>query len=371
MSENKTIKGIDLSTHNGHIDFSVLDVDFAIIRAGYGRLVSQKDARFEENYNGLKSRKIPTGAYWYSYAKSESEAIQEAKAFLQVIKGKQFEMPVYFDLEEASQFALGKSAVSKIIRAFLETVEKEGYFVGLYMSAYYLSTYVEDDIKKRYAIWVAHYGVQKPSYNGDYGIWQYSSTGKVNGISGNVDMNVCYQDYVSSIVTFGFNGFTAMVDEPKHPDIVEETINGSFSDDTVFTELIDRYTYVIDGEEMCLGDSGKLYNRKELVEISHKPIKYLTEKEVDVVLDFGTDVSPSTGAMFVPNREIDLYVSSTAKTPTRKIKVGEYDKLYLYDNKIINGRIRITNSKERVGATPVGQNVTGWIYFTRNDFATE
>ena len=206
----KMYKGIDVSAHQGVIDWNKVKADgveFAILRAGYGKLISQKDTKFEENYAGAKARSIPVGAYWYSYAKTPEEARIEADVFLEVISGKQFDYPVFFDLEEQSQFELGKEKVNAIIRAFLEEVEKAGYWVGLYMSASPLKTYVSDTIRNRYAIWVANYGVSKPSYSGNYGIWQYSDKGQINGISGNVDMDYCYIDYPSKIKAKGLNGY--------------------------------------------------------------------------------------------------------------------------------------------------------------------
>ena len=124
--EADTMKGIDVSVHNGDIDWGKVKtdgIDFAIIRAGYGRLASQKDKRFEQNYSGAKAAGIPVGAYWYSYAMSEDETRLEADVFLSVIKGKQFEFPGYYDVEEKKQFDLGKERVSAIMRAFLERVE--------------------------------------------------------------------------------------------------------------------------------------------------------------------------------------------------------------------------------------------------------
>lgn len=115
---------IDVSVHNGKIDWQKVraaGIDFAILRAGYGRLASQKDERFEENYAGAKAAGIPVGAYWYSYAMTPEEAELEADVFLSVIKGKQFEMPVYFDLEEKKQFDLGKEKVSAIMRALISS----------------------------------------------------------------------------------------------------------------------------------------------------------------------------------------------------------------------------------------------------------
>lgn len=199
--------GIDLSRHQGVINWNDVNIDFAIIQAGYGRATSQKDTQFEANYNGCKARNIPCGAYWYSYADSPEDAEREAAACLEIIKGKKFEYPIYYDVEESAVLNLGKARVSAIIRAFLKKVESAGYFVGLYMSASHLNNFVENDIKNRYAVWVAHYGVNKPSYSGNYGIWQKSSTGKINGINGNVDLNESYVDYPIIIKNAGLNGF--------------------------------------------------------------------------------------------------------------------------------------------------------------------
>lgn len=208
-SNEPLMKGIDVSVHNSNIDWQKVKnagIQFAILRSGYGRELSQKDAKFEENYKNAKAAGVPVGAYWYSYAMSEDEARLEADVFLSVISGKQFEMPVYFDLEEKKQFDLGKKKVSAIMRAFLENVEKAGYFVGLYGSASSLTTHTADNIKSRYTIWLAHW-TDQTNYSGAYGIWQYSSEGKVNGISGNVDMDICYNDFPTIIKNKKLNGF--------------------------------------------------------------------------------------------------------------------------------------------------------------------
>lgn len=208
-SSEQLMRGIDVSVHNGSIDWHKVKnagIQFAILRAGYGRELSQKDARFEENYKNAKAVNMPIGAYWYSYAMTPEEARLEADVFLSVIKNKQFEMPVYFDLEEKKQFDLGKEKVSAIMRAFLEKVEKAGYFVGLYGSASSLTTHTADDIKSRYTIWLAHW-IEQTNYSSDYGIWQYSDKGKVDGISGNVDLDIAYADFPIIIKGKGLNGF--------------------------------------------------------------------------------------------------------------------------------------------------------------------
>lgn len=201
--------GIDVSQWQGTINFNSVKTDFVIIRAGYGKESSQIDTCFEANYKGCKAHNIPCGAYWYSYAMSVADAEKEAETCLRALRYKQFEYPIYYDVEESRQFALGKSAVSDIIKAFLRKVESKGYFVGLYMSASQLTNYVTDDIKQRYAIWVAHYGVNKPSYVGQYQMWQKSSTGIKQGINGVVDIDECYVDYPELIKSVGLNGFKA------------------------------------------------------------------------------------------------------------------------------------------------------------------
>lgn len=221
--------GIDLSCHNGSIDWTKVKADFVILRAGYGKESSQKDNRFEEYYAGAKAHGIPVGAYWYSYAMNEDEAIQEADVFISTIKGKQFEYPVFYDVEENKQFDLGKEKVSAIMRAFLERVEAAGYFVGLYGSASSLTTHTTDDIKSRYTIWLAHW-CNQTNYTGAYGIWQHSEKCSVDGINGNVDLDVGYKDFPTIIKAKGLNGYGKELNPPapaaEDGITVEVTVDG-------------------------------------------------------------------------------------------------------------------------------------------------
>ena len=224
-------KGIDVSKHNGIIDWKKAkesgQVDFSVIRAGYGRLISQKDTRFEQNYAGCKENNIPVGCYWYSYAKSVAEIQTEAEVFLQAIKVKQFEYPVYLDFEESSQFALGRVKCSEMAKAFLDMLEQAGYFAGLYSSKSHLESYFTED---RYTVWVAHYGVSQTSYKYPYDVWQYSEKGTVSGLTGNFDMNYCYRDDFPEIIkNAGLNGFPKSVETPvESVEIQKETGEMSF-----------------------------------------------------------------------------------------------------------------------------------------------
>ena len=190
------VHGIDVSQWQGNIDFNKVKasgVDFVIIHAGYGRNISQKDPYFEQNYQRAKAAGLNVGAYWYSYANSAVDAKREAAACLQAIKGKTFEYPIYFDLEERSQFNKGAAFCSSLVTAFCDAIEKAGYFAGLYISRSPLTQYITANVQKRYALWVAEYGA-KLNYNGSVGMWQNSSSWRVPGINGNVDHDYSYID---------------------------------------------------------------------------------------------------------------------------------------------------------------------------------
>jgi lysozyme len=192
---NMATKGIDVSVWQGAIDFNAVrnsGVDFVIIRAGYG--TNSKDKYFEENYRNAKAAGLHIGAYWYSYADSFSEAEQEAEMFLSVLAGKQFDYPVFLDMEEKKQIEAGTDFCSGLIKTFCDRLEAAGYFAGFYTSASFAGSVVTDAVRKRYCYWCAQWA-DACSYEGSCGIWQHSSNGSVPGINGRVDMDWSYQDF--------------------------------------------------------------------------------------------------------------------------------------------------------------------------------
>lgn len=129
-----------------------------------------------------------------------------------------------------------KEKVSAIMRAFLEKVESAGYFTGLYGSASSLTTHTADDIKSRYTIWLAHW-VNQTNYSSAYAIWQYSSKGKVAGINGNVDLDICYKDFLTVIKNKGLNGW-AKSSTPA-PDVLDTaTVTITIGNDTYKGTLV-------------------------------------------------------------------------------------------------------------------------------------
>lgn len=206
---------VDVSHHNGDVDFKAIKsagVYGVIIHAGFGKYASQKDKTFEQNYERAKAVGLKVGAFWYSYAYNTAEAELEAMTFLDVIRGKCFELPVYYDVEEKKHQQLGKAKVSAIIKTFCDTVEKAGYFVGVYSADSWFKDYIDDDVKRRYTCWVAHVENVKPKYIAKYDMWQYTwkavfPNNSQNGKKTPFDCSYLYKDFESIIKAKNLNGF--------------------------------------------------------------------------------------------------------------------------------------------------------------------
>lgn len=200
------IKGIDVSKWQGNIDFDLVrknGVKFVIIRAGSGK---KPDPMFKRNYDLAKRAGLHVGAYWYSYAGSVEDAMREAETMNSVVNGLQFEYPLYYDVEEKTQFSKGAKFINAIIYAFCQKMEAHGFYAGVYMSKAYATSYLYDSTKQRFDMWVAQYN-SKCTYEDSYGVWQYSGSGKVNGIDGAVDLDYSYIDYKKIMQKTGLNNY--------------------------------------------------------------------------------------------------------------------------------------------------------------------
>lgn len=214
-------KGIDVSKHNGKIDWDAVKssglIDFAIIRSGFGvSSPNQKDPYFEYNYAECKRLGIPVGVYHYSYATTTSSASSEADFVLELLKDKQFEYPIYFDIEEERHVKLSRDLCTQIVQTFCTSLETAGYWAGVYSFDSFFGSNLDASIRKRYATWVARTPKKAkddgktiliPSF--EAGIHQYSFRGSVPGISGEVDLDICYQNYPALIKAAHKNGYTA------------------------------------------------------------------------------------------------------------------------------------------------------------------
>lgn len=218
---NKLFNGIDVSKWQGEIDWQKVKnsgVQFAMLRCGYGKTQGQHDEYFEKNYKNAKAVGMPVGTYHYSYAKSPADAKKEAEYCLSLIKGKTFEFPVAFDIEDKSQQDLPKSTISEIIKAFCETIEAAGYYVSVYANLWWFNNKIDDSVTKLYDVWLAQWS-DEPTLKKDFGMWQYTSGGSVDGISGRVDLDFAYKNYPNIMKVNGLNGIKTQPPVPDAPKV--------------------------------------------------------------------------------------------------------------------------------------------------------
>ena len=184
-------KGIDVSKHQDTIDWKKVKndgVEFAIIRIGYGGSAPVKDEKFEENYKNARANGLDVGVYIYSYADTLTDAKTEANAVINWLGGRDLELPVYFDIEDKKQSVLGNTLRTNIVKTFCDMIENAGYWAGIYANKSWLTSKLNMNELNAYTVWVAQWA-NTNTYKGPYAMWQYTSDGSVNGISGRVDMN--------------------------------------------------------------------------------------------------------------------------------------------------------------------------------------
>lgn len=207
--------GIDISKWNGGIDFNKVKaagVKFVIIRAGFG--VNGADPLFKANYSAAREAGLKIGVYWYSYANTKANLDTEVKAFLKAIQGMQFEMPVYWDIEE--EWTINN--INYVIPTVCNALENAGYFAGYYTSAS-VNASVTKSNKKRYTSWIAHWGKKAGTY---IPMHQYSNTGEISGINGNVDLDFCTVDFPSIITEKKLNNTAIISSDSRIQEAIDK-----------------------------------------------------------------------------------------------------------------------------------------------------
>ena len=232
----KMIKGIDISKYQINVNYKKLKsqgIEFAIIQCGFGKNATQKDKMFEKHYKGLKDAGIKVGCYLYSYCDNVNNAILEAKNCLEFIKGKTFELPVFYDLEDKITKKLGRVEITEIAKIFCEEIEKNGYKAGVYANLDWFKNYIDLSKINQYKIWLAQW-TNNPTKDFHYDYWQYTDKGNVDGIVGYVDMNYCYDTSVT------VENVDKIVDNRKtNEEIAKEVWAGKWSNGQ---ERIDKLT---------------------------------------------------------------------------------------------------------------------------------
>lgn len=223
-------KGLDLSTHNGNVDFNLLKqngIDFVILRLGW---VGNKenhtiDSKFETYYNSAKSVGLKVGCYVYSYVET-SNAMKSAINWVKnKIQGKSFEYPIFLDLEDEQISYIDKKSMTNLAIQFCQSFENS----GIYANKNWFTNKLDINQLLNYKIWLAEWN--KTNYTVDFrvDIWQYTSDGTISGISGRVDMNYSYID-VSSSDNSNSNDVGGDFDMPK-------TWRNGSTDEPVYQDL--------------------------------------------------------------------------------------------------------------------------------------
>ena len=218
-SNNVLARGIDVSSYNGILNWTTIanaGVDFAILRAGSS--LSGKDANFDINYRDARNAGLDIGVYYYVEATSVEEILVAAEDLKKIINGKQFEYPIYLDIEKDELgAALGKGLLTNMCISFIEKLQSDGYFAALYTNNNWLENFYNKDlVLRRYDVWYARYlpleDICDPEwslekYGATMGMWQYTNMGVIDGIDGVFDLNLSYRDYPTIIKRYHYNGY--------------------------------------------------------------------------------------------------------------------------------------------------------------------
>ena len=210
--------GCDISRWQGAFNFDAAvneGVKFVIVKGGGGDDGLYVDRNFEQNYAACKARNLPVGCYWFSRALNVSEAIEEADYFYNnVLAGKQFELPIYIDVENRTQLGIGQRLLTDVIKAWCDRLEDRNYWVGIYSSKSYFNSYMYDNELQDYAHWIACWS-DSCSYDNvnAFGMWQFGGETNVirsHTVAGQtVDQDYMLIDYPTMIKAAGKNGFSA------------------------------------------------------------------------------------------------------------------------------------------------------------------
>ncbi len=210
-------KGIDVSKWQMPLDWTKVasdpNIDYAIIRVSWSGLETTEWATF---YAEAKAAKIPIGCYAYTMAATVEEAKAEARKTVELLKGKQFEYPIYIDAEEPDVYnAMDKATLTAIIKAECDVLKEAGYMAGVYTNTNYATNKIDMSQLSEYTTWIADYRGYV-GYTGEYDMWQYSDDGMISATTSSVDLNYCYTDFPTAIKKAGLNGYE--VPAPSVPD---------------------------------------------------------------------------------------------------------------------------------------------------------
>ena len=265
------IKGIDVSEFQGSIDWNKVKkegVEFAILKLAniYDYDANYKDSKFDTNYKNAKAQGIKVGAYIYNYCNSVDTLNKGLKWAIEKLDKKKLDLPIYLDMEDKDIQGETIESLTNQCNEFAKYIKNEGYQAGIYANVNWLKNELDpSNFNKELSVWVAQY-YKECQYTGKYDIWQYSSSGKVSGISGNCDMNYLYNEDIIKE-----NGSTDKEDKKSIDELAQEVIDGKWGDGEDRRKVLEKEGY----------DYDKVQDRVN--EMLAKPKKSITEIAKDVI----------------------------------------------------------------------------------------
>lgn len=296
-------KGLDISEYQNGINLKAVKnagYDFVILRGGftgYGANRNKvKDESFEKFYSEAKKAGLGVGCYWFSCADSAETGKAEAEfLYNNCLKGKEFDYPIYIDVEDVHWQSFNKKGVTDAIIAFCEYLESKNCYVGVYANLYWFNNKIDTKRLEDYTKWVAFWSAVAPDfpYRG-FALWQNSSNAIVAGMR--VDTNICYKDFPSIIKSLGLNGYKTNKKPEEKPQ--------KKSDDVIAKEVIDGKWGNGDDRKKRLTDAGYNYDKIQSIvnDMLDKPQETIyTVKSGDTLSEIADKYHTSVNAIAKKN----------------------------------------------------------------------
>lgn len=265
------IKGIDVSEFQGSIDWKKVKddgVEFAILKLAniYDYDSNYKDSKFETNYKNARAQGIKIGAYIYNYCNTVDTLKEGLKWAIEKLDGKKFDMPIYLDMEDKDIQGETVETLTNICNEFANYVKNKGYKAGVYANVNWLKNELNpNEFDKDISVWAAQY-YKECQYTGKYDIWQYTSSGKVDGVSGNCDMDYLYNE---NIIDENENQgeSTKSIDE-----LAQEVIDGKWRDGEDRKSKLEEAGYDYNAVQDRVNEILSKNNKKSVTEVAKEVI---------------------------------------------------------------------------------------------------
>ena len=258
------LKGIDVSGAQGSINWNKVKndgIEFAILKLGniYDTDANYKDSKFDTNYKNARANGIKVGAYIYNYCNTLDNLKKGLDWAFEKLEGKELDLPLYLDMEDKTIAVETVDSLTNQCNEFAKLVKQKGYRAGVYANLNWLKNELNPSkFDKDISVWVAQY-YKECEYQGEYDIWQYSSSGKVDGISGNCDMNYLYNEDIVKETS------TVVEDKKSVDELAQEVIDGKWGNGTDRKSKLEKAGYDYNAVQNRVNEILKEQNKKKSV----------------------------------------------------------------------------------------------------------